>query len=246
MDLRERRRGRSEPRRRTSATSTSSSHRGRSSGCSSRRRTTYEIAANWKTITENYHECYHCPSIHPALCDVTPVDSGENFAHDGMWVGGNDGAEGLRRDDVADGGVRWRADPGAGRPPAPGGLLLRALPQPVDQPASRLRDDPPDRAPRARSDAGSSVSGSSRPRRTTGRASAPRTRASSGTSRTARTGSPASRCTRGLQSRGLPSGAVRVERGRGPRLHGDGRSGLRRRAREPPSAGPRAERLAGA
>ena len=50
---------------------------------------TYEVAANWKTITENYHECYHCPSIHPALCDVTPVDSGQNFAHDGLWVGGN-------------------------------------------------------------------------------------------------------------------------------------------------------------
>ncbi len=49
----------------------------------------YVINANWKTITENYHECYHCPSIHPALCQVTPVDSGENFAHDGMWVGGN-------------------------------------------------------------------------------------------------------------------------------------------------------------
>ncbi|MEX0650894.1 MAG: aromatic ring-hydroxylating dioxygenase subunit alpha [Actinomycetota bacterium] len=49
----------------------------------------YEVSANWKTITENYHECYHCPSIHPALCDVTPVDSGQNFAHDGLWVGGN-------------------------------------------------------------------------------------------------------------------------------------------------------------
>jgi phenylpropionate dioxygenase-like ring-hydroxylating dioxygenase large terminal subunit len=49
----------------------------------------YEIAANWKTITENYHECYHCPSIHPALCVVTPVDSGENYEHDGLWVGGS-------------------------------------------------------------------------------------------------------------------------------------------------------------
>jgi Rieske 2Fe-2S family protein len=49
----------------------------------------YVVEANWKTITENYHECYHCPSIHPALCDVTPVDSGENLPHDGMWVGGN-------------------------------------------------------------------------------------------------------------------------------------------------------------
>jgi len=49
----------------------------------------YVIRANWKGITENYHECYHCPSIHPALCTVTPVDSGANYAHDGAWVGGS-------------------------------------------------------------------------------------------------------------------------------------------------------------
>jgi glycine betaine catabolism A len=49
----------------------------------------YVIEANWKTITENYHECYHCPSIHPALCEVTPPDSGENLPHDGAWVGGS-------------------------------------------------------------------------------------------------------------------------------------------------------------
>lgn len=49
----------------------------------------YTIRSNWKTITENYHECYHCPQIHPALCAVTPPDSGENYAHDGLWVGGS-------------------------------------------------------------------------------------------------------------------------------------------------------------
>ena len=49
----------------------------------------YVVEANWKGITENYHECYHCPSIHPELCEVTPTDSGENFAHDGCWVGGS-------------------------------------------------------------------------------------------------------------------------------------------------------------
>ncbi|MEO8293105.1 MAG: aromatic ring-hydroxylating dioxygenase subunit alpha [Actinomycetota bacterium] len=49
----------------------------------------YVVEANWKTITENYHECYHCPSIHPALCAVTPPDSGENLPHDGAWVGGS-------------------------------------------------------------------------------------------------------------------------------------------------------------
>lgn len=49
----------------------------------------YTVAANWKTITENYHECYHCSSIHPALCRVTPTDSGEHFPHTGTWVGGS-------------------------------------------------------------------------------------------------------------------------------------------------------------
>jgi Rieske 2Fe-2S family protein len=48
----------------------------------------YEIAANWKLIHENYHECYHCPQIHPQLCRVSPPDSGENFDQDGAWVGG--------------------------------------------------------------------------------------------------------------------------------------------------------------
>ena len=27
----------------------------------------YEVEANWKVIAENYHECYHCPLIHPEL-----------------------------------------------------------------------------------------------------------------------------------------------------------------------------------
>ena len=49
----------------------------------------YVVKANWKTITENYHECYHCPSIHPELCEVTPTDSGRNFEHTGAWVGGD-------------------------------------------------------------------------------------------------------------------------------------------------------------
>jgi len=49
----------------------------------------YELAANWKLIVENYHECFHCPNIHPELCRVSPPTSGENHVdHGGMWVGG--------------------------------------------------------------------------------------------------------------------------------------------------------------
>lgn len=49
----------------------------------------YEVAANWKVISENYHECYHCPLIHPELCQVSPPDSGDNYDLPGCWVGGS-------------------------------------------------------------------------------------------------------------------------------------------------------------
>jgi Rieske 2Fe-2S family protein len=49
----------------------------------------YEVAANWKVIVENYHECYHCPQIHPELCRVTPPTSGDSFETTGLWVGGS-------------------------------------------------------------------------------------------------------------------------------------------------------------
>lgn len=48
----------------------------------------YTIDANWKIVVENYNECYHCSSIHPELCEVTPVDSGYDHQPTGMWLGG--------------------------------------------------------------------------------------------------------------------------------------------------------------
>jgi glycine betaine catabolism A len=62
----------------------------------------YVVAANWKVVTENYHECYHCPLIHPELCEVSPPASGENFDLPGAWVGGSmdlrDGADTMSLD----------------------------------------------------------------------------------------------------------------------------------------------------
>jgi glycine betaine catabolism A len=52
-------------------------------------RHTYEVAANWKVIAENYHECYHCPLIHPELCQVSPPESGDNYDLPGAWIGGS-------------------------------------------------------------------------------------------------------------------------------------------------------------
>ncbi|HKZ26152.1 MAG TPA: aromatic ring-hydroxylating dioxygenase subunit alpha [Acidimicrobiia bacterium] len=48
----------------------------------------YEVQANWKIIVENYNECYHCSTIHPELCQVTPPDSGVDHIPTGMWLGG--------------------------------------------------------------------------------------------------------------------------------------------------------------
>jgi Rieske 2Fe-2S family protein len=60
-----------------------------------RARHTYEVSANWKLVVENYHECYHCPLIHPELCVVSPPTSGDNYDLPGAWVGGSmDLAEG--------------------------------------------------------------------------------------------------------------------------------------------------------
>jgi glycine betaine catabolism A len=75
----------------------------------------YEVAANWKVLTENYHECYHCPSIHPELCRVTPPDSGVNYALPGAWVGGSmdlaDGADTMSLDGRSDAPALPGADP---------------------------------------------------------------------------------------------------------------------------------------
>ena len=48
----------------------------------------YDAAVNWKVLTENYHECYHCSTIHPELCSVSPPHSGENYPASGAWIGG--------------------------------------------------------------------------------------------------------------------------------------------------------------
>ena len=43
----------------------------------------YEIKANWKTIMENYAECYHCPTAHPDFAaGVVEMDSYRVKTHD--------------------------------------------------------------------------------------------------------------------------------------------------------------------
>lgn len=49
---------------------------------------TYEVAANWKLIFQNYSECYHCPTLHPALNRLTPYRNAGNDLEEGPILGG--------------------------------------------------------------------------------------------------------------------------------------------------------------
>jgi Rieske 2Fe-2S family protein len=46
------------------------------------KRISYDVAANWKIIVENYNECLHCPTIHPELVQVVPL-----FRKGEVWDG---------------------------------------------------------------------------------------------------------------------------------------------------------------
>ena len=48
----------------------------------------YEVAANWKSIFQNYSECYHCPTLHPALNTLTPYQGASNDLEAGPFLGG--------------------------------------------------------------------------------------------------------------------------------------------------------------
>jgi len=32
-----------------------------------------EVACNWKVFWENFSECFHCPGVHPELCELVPI-----------------------------------------------------------------------------------------------------------------------------------------------------------------------------
>lgn len=56
---------------------------------------TYDVAANYKVLLENYNECYHCGPVHPELCRLVPdfagggtdLDWAEGIPHrEGAWT----------------------------------------------------------------------------------------------------------------------------------------------------------------
>lgn len=43
------------------------------------------IAANWKIYVENYHECLHCPVVHPELVRIVPTYRRGSAGDDDSW-----------------------------------------------------------------------------------------------------------------------------------------------------------------
>ena len=58
-------------------------------------RFSYEVAANYKVVAENYNECYHCGPVHPELTRLVPsfggggtdIDWDDGVPHrEGAWT----------------------------------------------------------------------------------------------------------------------------------------------------------------
>jgi Rieske 2Fe-2S family protein len=65
-------------------------------------RVEYDVAANWKLLIQNYNECLHCPTLHPALNRLSHYLSGENEPLRPTYMGGRmdlgDGVETMSMD----------------------------------------------------------------------------------------------------------------------------------------------------
>ena len=154
--------------------------------------------ANWKVVAENYHECYHCPLIHPELCQVITAELRRELRPAGCVGRRVDGSPRRHGDDVDDRGAGGaHRSPGSTRRRVEyvhllPNLLVSAHPDYVM--THRLVPLAPgphlDRVLVAASlpDADGTVPD-------------PATRWSSGTSPTGRTGPPASRCSAGWPAR---------------------------------------------
>jgi choline monooxygenase len=44
----------------------------------------FDVAANWKTLVDNNHECYHCDANHPSLMELVDYDNKATWSDDGI------------------------------------------------------------------------------------------------------------------------------------------------------------------
>jgi Rieske 2Fe-2S family protein len=51
-------------------------------------RSSWEVAANWKLVVENFQESHHFPRVHPGLESLTPTSRASTWFGEGPWLGG--------------------------------------------------------------------------------------------------------------------------------------------------------------
>ncbi|MGZ5289710.1 MAG: aromatic ring-hydroxylating oxygenase subunit alpha [Actinomycetota bacterium] len=51
----------------------------------------YDVQANWKIVVENYHECLHCPTVHPELVKIVPLYRSGEVEEEGQLLGNSMG-----------------------------------------------------------------------------------------------------------------------------------------------------------
>jgi Rieske 2Fe-2S family protein len=73
------------------------------------------LACNWKVFWENYSECYHCPGIHPELCNLVPIYGRSIMGQydDPDWVSHRDDPNPKYRGGLRQDALTWSVD---GRP----------------------------------------------------------------------------------------------------------------------------------
>ena len=190
----------------------------------------YDVAANWKVIVENYQECYHCSMIHPELCRVSPPDERREprarraTGSAAGWTCAT-APRRCRSTAAAAASTMARLDEHELRTV----MYVAVLPNlliclhPDYVMTHLLVPLAPDRT------ADRPARGRSRPTSSPGRASTRRTPWTSGTSPTARTGPPASRCSAACRRRTCVAGPAGPRRGRRLPLRHPRRAPLPRR-----------------
>jgi Rieske 2Fe-2S family protein len=75
-------------------------------------RITRVVECNWKIFWENFAECFHCPRVHPELCEIVPIYGRglQNPAEDAGYVPPEGAAADAGLPGLAPGAVTWSLD----------------------------------------------------------------------------------------------------------------------------------------
>jgi len=73
-------------------------------------RETHTLACNWKVFWENFSECYHCPRVHPELCQLVPMYGHAVVSAEDDPARGHGAGSSVSRSPLAPGATTWTLD----------------------------------------------------------------------------------------------------------------------------------------